>query len=205
MSRRKNKTVVPTDADRERAWRIWDVDGDGKLDYTEVERAMRLSFSNRGWSSGLSDLALDLPKEEPLLRRAFAATDNGDGTISRPEFRILLEYIVYFCNLQDKFEQLDEDNSGELSVDEFVDGVVKLQLRGRTGQLISASKAMQEFYRIDTDRSGNVSFEEFCVWCVQTEIGKPPKKNVERSETPENIRVAVSRRSYWRTRCACLC
>ena len=64
---------------------------------------------------------------------------------------------------------------------------------------------MQEFYRIDTDRSGNVSFEEFCLWCVQTEIGKPPKKNVERSETPEYIRVAVSRRSYWRTRCACLC
>ena len=108
---------LPSAAERERAWRIWDVDGDGELLLHELLRAIKLSFP-----------AFDDPK---TLHRAISAADNGDGGISRNEFRLVLEYCVYFNNMCDAFEELDADDDGQLSRDEFVRGVGLLNLTTR--------------------------------------------------------------------------
>eukprot|EP01047_Picozoa_sp_COSAG01_P084132 COSAG01_NODE_17927_length_1113_cov_5.236686_1_plen_82_part_10 len=76
--------VAPTEEERELAWRRWDVDGDGTLDLGEVVRGLELSFSFT---------------DRILVDRAFRATDNGDGRISRREFRLLLAYLAFFSRL----------------------------------------------------------------------------------------------------------
>ena len=96
--------VQPSEAARELAWRRWDVDGDGTLNLNEVVRGLELSFSFT---------------DRTLIERAFRATDNGDGRISRREFRLLLAYVAFFSRLRKQFEQLDADGSGELSLHEF--------------------------------------------------------------------------------------
>eukprot|EP01047_Picozoa_sp_COSAG01_P025058 COSAG01_NODE_1568_length_9874_cov_15.549872_11_plen_237_part_00 len=96
--------VAPTEEERELAWRRWDVDGDGTLDLGKVVRGLELSFSFT---------------DRILIDRAFRATDNGDGRISRREFRLLLAYLAFFSRLRHQFTQLDVDGSGELSLHEF--------------------------------------------------------------------------------------
>jgi Ca2+-binding EF-hand superfamily protein len=107
---------APTEEERELAWRRWDVDGDGTLDLGEVVRGLELSFSFT---------------DRILVDRAFRATDNGDGRISRREFRLLLAYLAFFSRLRHQFTQLDVDGSGELSLHEF-------QMVRRAGLCIAA-------------------------------------------------------------------
>ena len=166
--------LLPSDVEREQAWRIWDVDGDGSLDLDEVTRAITLSFPELAPSPG-------------ALRRAFKAADNGDGLVSRREFRMLLEYIGYFTVLVDKFKQIDTDGSGTLSISEFTKGSAVLGLRTRGGQPLSTHAIASHFKAMDADGSGTVDFDEFAVWAVHQQVGRPPNtgRTAGQTETPE--------------------
>jgi Ca2+-binding EF-hand superfamily protein len=169
----KPQLKLPTQEERATAWRIWDVDCDGELTLTELRRAIKLSFP------AYSDIQ--------VLARATTAADNGDGKISRREFGLLLEYIVYFNNLDDKFTQLDADGSGELSLEEFVEGVEVLKLKNRAGVRLQTHKLPEIFKQIDASGDGVVDFEEFATWAAHTQIGRPPREK-GRPETPERER-----------------
>lgn len=100
-------------------------DGDGQLDFDEVSRAVTLSFP--ALVAGLSGDSGDSHPE--ILRRAFRAADNGDGAVSRREFRLLLEYIAYFKHLREKFDKIDANGDHALSPPEFIKGAQTLGLR----------------------------------------------------------------------------
>ena len=167
---------MPSDVDLQRAWRIWDVDGDGELDFGELSRAVQLSFPE-----------LNDPE---VVRRSFKAVDNGDGRVSRREFRLVLEYITYFRRLETQFAELDADSDGTLSLAEFVDACETLGIRTRSGRLLNANTASAHFSAMDTDGSGTIDFDEFAVWAVRNEVGHPPNtlRVADHSETPERER-----------------
>ena len=66
-----------------------------------------------------------------------------DGWVGRKEFRLLLEYLVYFNNLWDKFDEIDSSGDRRLSVDEFIAGC------DLVGETMTAVEARREFSEID--------------------------------------------------------
>lgn len=165
----------PSAAARDHAWAIWDVDGDGELSFDELSRAVPLSFP-------------DLNDPE-IIRLSFKAADNGDGRVSRREFRLVLEYIAYFNRLQRQFAQLDSDGNGTLSESEFVSSAAIIGMRNRGGRALSHQELRAYFKVIDTDGSGTIEFDEFAVWAVRNQVGQPPStRTTDHSETPERER-----------------
>lgn len=148
--------AVPSAEQRERAWGVWDVDGDGELSFGELHRAISLTFPE------LND--------PDLLQRAFKAADNGDGRISRREFRLVLDYIAFFKRMQAKFAELDADSSGTLSLPEFARASAAIGLRTRGGIPFTPESARAHFKAMDTDGSGSIDFDEFAVWAVRYQV-----------------------------------
>ena len=63
-----------------------------------------------------------------MLGRAFKAADfNKDGFVTRHEFVGLIDFIEFFGNLWEKFEDLDEDSNGQVNQDEFTASFGKLE------------------------------------------------------------------------------
>ena len=61
--------------------------------------------------------------------RAYRAADvTGDGFVGRREFRLLLEYLVYFVDLWHKFDELDTSHDGRIELEEMKHGCGMLGL-----------------------------------------------------------------------------
>lgn len=114
---------------------------------------------------------------KPALMRAYHAADvSHDGFIERSEFRKLLRYLVYFNNLWQKFDEIDNDHDRRLDVDEFAHGC------GVLGIELSPKQARAEFARCDADGAGMVLFGEFCKWAADRHIDADAASIQERSE-----------------------
>ena len=101
-----------------------------------------------------------------MLRACKAADVNGDGFIARREFRLLLEYLVFFSNAWTTFDAFDVDGDHRLAPDEFFAGCQRLGLE------ITAEEASEDFRNIDTNGGGYVLFEEFSCWAGQRKLGE---------------------------------
>eukprot|EP01047_Picozoa_sp_COSAG01_P040490 COSAG01_NODE_3413_length_6125_cov_26.475938_3_plen_543_part_00 len=138
---------MPTRTPRDEVFRRMDYNGNGALSLAEIDKAV-----------------VELWPEfnhKPALMRAYKAADrNGDGFIKRREFRLLLQYVMYFNELWHKFEEIDADDDRRLSLGEFMAGC---EVVGHTG--LSREEASREFEEMGSNHGGFVLYGEFCAWC----------------------------------------
>jgi Ca2+-binding EF-hand superfamily protein len=105
---------------------------------------------------------------KPALMRAYRAADNdGNGYITRREFKKLLHFICYFVDLWDTFESIDAEGDRRLTAAEFQ------QASELLGHALSAGEVAGEFDRLGPsgDGSGEVLFVDFCGWCAHRHVG----------------------------------
>ena len=75
----------------------------------------------------MSDLWPQVQQKQVIVSAYHAADANGDGWIGRPQFRQLLEYLVYFNTQWQTFEMIDVSAENRLSSDAFKDACAALQ------------------------------------------------------------------------------
>ena len=143
---------LPTKEERTKLFERLDFNGNGGLSLAEIDKGVIEMFP-----------AFNC---KPALMRAYKAADrSGDGFIERREFRLLLQYLVYFNNLFHKFEEIDANHDGRLCLEEFVRGCSVV------GVTVDRKEAEREFAKMDGNNGGYVLFDEFCVWCAHRESG----------------------------------
>ncbi len=167
---------VPDKAARKEMFTRMDVRRTGKLTLDEIRHGIEQSYPHLN--------------HRPALMRAYRAAEvNGDGLIGRREFRLLLEYLVFFCQAWQDFEQFDYDDKHTLSKSDFIACCEQLGL-------LSTVEAGEEFHVVDKDDSGYVSFEEFCCWAGINKIGTTkqlwPKYRIDMAEIPNRHARVVS-------------
>ena len=142
---------LPDKEERDKLFRSMDYNGNGTLSLAEIDKAVLEMWPHFN--------------HQPALMRAYKAADvSKDGWVGRKEFRLLLEYLVYFNNLWDKFDEIDASGDRRLSLDEFITGC------GVIGENLSGSEAEAEFAVVDSNDGGYVLFDEFCAWCARRQI-----------------------------------
>ena len=160
-------SYVPDKVARKAMFDKMDINGNGKLRLGEIQRAVAQIYPGE-----------DLNRA--TLQAYRAADHNGDGLIGRREFRMLLEYLVFYCNAWAQFRAFDKDKDRRLSEAEFVSGCKRL------GFQITDAEAREDFHSIDTNHGGYVLFEEFCCWAGQRHLGET-KQLWPKGRTPGSL------------------
>jgi len=148
----EEQMTIPSKEERAKVFRKMDNNGNGTLSLAEIDKAVIAL-----WPSF---------NQKPALMRAYKAADvDGNGFVNRKEFRLLLEYLIYFNKIWDKFDEIDTSDDRKLDMDEFKKGCKIL------GETISGSEAEKEFKGMDKNGGGSVLFDEFCVWIAKRQVG----------------------------------
>ena len=161
---------------RDKLFRRMDFNGNGALSLAEIDKAV-------------VELWPRLNHKKPLMRAYKAADVSGDQVIGRREFRLLLKYLVYFNNLWAKFEEIDRDHDGRLSLAEFKDASKTLNIP------IANWKAEEDFASMDENGGGVVLFDEFCRWCAERHLKSCKSDSDEEDEHERPTRSTPRSRS----------
>ena len=156
---------VPDKVARKAMFDRMDINGNGQLRLGEIQRAVAEIYPGENLSRA-------------TLHAYRAADHNGDGLIGRREFRMLLEYLVFYCNAWAQFRAFDADEDRRLTEQEFVSGCQRL------GFQITDAEAIEDFRNIDTNHGGYVLFGEFCCWAGQRHLGET-KQLWPKGRTPD--------------------
>ena len=162
---------LPGKSERDTLFHRMDNNGNGKLSLAEIDKAVAETWPEFN--------------HKPALMRAYRAADiDTDGFIKRHEFRLLLEYLVYFNNLWHKFEEIDSNGDRRLTQQEFQVGCVVI------GEKLSRIEARAEFSAMDENGGGYILFDEFCGWCARRQRRFDKIPTTPRSErSPSSQRV----------------
>lgn len=169
---------LPDKAHRDALFRRIDYNGNGMLSLAEIDRCVGELWPHFD--------------HKPALMRAYRAADvDADGFIRRPEFRLLLKYVMYFNTLWDRFDQVDTDGGaynclcryccpGARTANATAPAYARADRRlnlaeftaacGVVGHEMSPDQAEREFREIDENGGGVVLFEEFCRWCARKHV-----------------------------------
>ena len=131
---------------RDRLFRKLDDNASGTLTFLEIERGMRAEYK------ALDTFIRAKKNGNRMLQRAYKDADKGgahagDGLVSRDEFRLLVEYIEFFANLWEQFEEVDANGDGTLDVAEFVQGFMLIE----PDTQLSKEELELEFNHVDND------------------------------------------------------
>jgi len=144
---------------RKELFSLIDVNGNGYISLAETDK-------------GLRDI---LKLEEifdckPAIMRAFQAAKDahknskarlGADFVTKPEFRILLEYLRLYFELFVMFDRMDDDNDRRINEAEFLAHAKQLKTWG-----VKCTDFAAEFKKMDTNSGGQVLFDEFCHWAI---------------------------------------
>merc|ERR1712137_77033 len=97
----------------------------------------------------------------PQVQKAFQSVDvNGDGTLTRSELvncvdqlPDILKSVVQKGGVGELFELLDEDGRGDISEDEFIDGVFQLMFSDISPETIQELKLLKHLKKKSEDIS----------------------------------------------------
>lgn len=141
--------VMPDKEERATLFRRIDYNSNGVLSLAQIVGAVAVLWPH-------------LHDKQVVVSLAFYAADvDKSGLIGRKEFRLLLEHVLYFNSLWDRFESIGAEHEPEsrLTVSEFKKGC------GVVGIRIGDTDA-SEAYDI-MDAGGVLRFSEFCGWCAR--------------------------------------
>ncbi|CAF1195807.1 unnamed protein product [Didymodactylos carnosus] len=120
----------------------WD-NGNHILSLAEIDRA--ITYWNPEYGT-----------DKRAIMRAFRAADsNGNGFVDLSEFGLLLDLLVYYNDLSQKFKVLDINGDKRISFDEFKKGYAQ---EGRS--ISDRAELKREFDAIDTNHGGYILFDE---------------------------------------------
>jgi Ca2+-binding EF-hand superfamily protein len=143
--------TVPTKEERTKLFERMDYNGNGTLSLAEIDKCVLELFPHFN--------------NKPALMRAYKAADvSGDGWVGRREFRLLLEYLVYFNDLWGKFNEIDASGDKRIDLTEFKLGC------GTIGIDMTETEMEAEFALIDANGGGLVLFDEFCAWAARRSV-----------------------------------
>jgi hypothetical protein len=150
-----------------------DVNGNGGLSLAEVDKAVV-----ELWPAY---------NHKPALMRAFKAADrDGNGFVTRKEFKKLLHFIGYFNGLWGTFAEMDSDEDHRLDATEFGHAAALV------GQPLADDETAAAFAEADVDGGGRVLFDEFCVWCAHRHLGAGFADSDE-DDVVSSVRVGLGR------------
>jgi Ca2+-binding EF-hand superfamily protein len=159
----------------------WDVNSNGSLSYSEVDRAMKklMTVLTPGLVGGKKGALFEWGRSwKPVIMRAFShakefnSLRQGKGKrnndyVERDEFRLLLVCIRQFFELFIAFSRMDLNVDRKIDKEEFVASLPEL---AKWGIFIAEADAMAEFEKVDTDGSGTIMFEEFICWALERNL-----------------------------------
>ena len=172
---------------RDRLFRKLDDNASGTLTFLEIERGMRAEYK------ALDTFIRAKKNGNRMLQRAYKAADKGgahagDGLVSRDEFRLLVEYIEFFANLWEQFEEVDANGDGTLDVAEFVQGFMLIE----PDTQLSKEELELEFNHVDNDNSGTILFDEFCAWMAKRKRDDAPQIHAGQHQQPVDLELVLS-------------
>ena len=156
----------------------WDLNSNGALSFTEVDRAMRelmtpimgdlLSTALHTWNNSW----------KPVIMRAFChAKDSNksrkakdkrkDDYVERDEFRLLLVCMRQYFELYVAFSRVDYGGDRRVSKEEFISALPALE---KWNVVVPPEQAEQEFGEIDDNGGGYILFEEFIRWALEKHL-----------------------------------
>ncbi|KAJ3279938.1 hypothetical protein HK104_001059 [Borealophlyctis nickersoniae] len=140
----------------DKVFQTFDYNGNGLLSLAEIDRA-------------IIEVYPQYANDKPAIMRAYKAADSsgsykksGDGFVDRAEFGNLLEYLVTYDEIYQKFKKLDSDNDHRVSFDEFK------KAHGAENE----ATVKKEFQAIDKNNGGFILFDEFCKYMTKKQLGK---------------------------------
>lgn len=100
---------------------------------------------------------------------------------------------VQLKNLREQFEQLDQDKSGSLSREEFVNALHEMQLHPS----LSDNQITELLHQFDQNNDGLINFEEFQRWLCEDQAWEPTLEVITEAEgqdyVPEIIDAIIGR------------
>ena len=98
---------------RKKVFAAWDANGNGGLSLAEIDKGVVEEYPEYN--------------HKPSLTRAYRAADrDGNGFITRREFKRLLHFISYFNGLWAQFESVDPEGDRRLTMAEFGEALLGL-------------------------------------------------------------------------------
>eukprot|EP00930_Biecheleria_cincta_P022335 TRINITY_DN16310_c0_g8_i1.p1 TRINITY_DN16310_c0_g8~~TRINITY_DN16310_c0_g8_i1.p1 ORF type:complete len:1606 (+),score=285.74 TRINITY_DN16310_c0_g8_i1:302-4819(+) len=148
-------------SDVDMLFKTLDRDGQGELTFDEVSDGF----------TKISNLMKNNERAVSYLRKAFAQADqDGTATLDKAEFRALfaepstkkkMESIgLNGADVGDLFSLIDEDKSGQVTVDEVISGYLRMRDPNTAGER-GVVLLSQIFRKADVDKNGSLSREEY--------------------------------------------
>merc|ERR1711907_235389 len=132
-------------ADLKEAFAMFDINGDGTIELSELKQVMRKLGQN--------------PTEDELKEMISSVDDNGDHEVDFEEFLVLMKSRIEHDDpekeLKDAFAVFDTDGSGSIDRKELK------RLMKKLGQALSEAEVDAMMDEVDANGDGEISYEEF--------------------------------------------
>ena len=132
--------------------------------FARKDRAKRGVLSLRQVDQAITELYPDVDTKPALMRAFKSAAISEDSLVNEVQFGELIEFILHFTFLWDKFDEIDTRGSRRITLEEFQRGCHIAGLK------ISSAEASGAFSEMDTEETGVLLFDDCCTWYAKRQV-----------------------------------